>query len=206
MVIEFIKPVRYGILLGLLGIIFGILWSFWLVLGHEKIHEDLEKRAVKKQSSFIQLFAPQEAYAHSKKETPVVMEHKQGMEEEPKPHVMGGHDDPVIDLAHRILARGHIHSIGLGFLTIVISMVLAFTSAGDTTKSVASIITGLGGILNPIAWIIMGYRIPAMGLEEADASVRVIAGPAAVLVLSGISVAAFFIVKDIISSAFSEKK
>lgn len=37
-----IRPVRPGILIGLLGIIFGIGWAFWLILGHESIHSSLE--------------------------------------------------------------------------------------------------------------------------------------------------------------------
>ena len=37
-----IRPVRPGILIGLIGILFGIGWAFWLVLGHERIHTSLE--------------------------------------------------------------------------------------------------------------------------------------------------------------------
>lgn len=205
--IESIKPVRYGILLGLFGIIFGILWAFCLVLGHEKIHEDLEKRTVTKQGNIIQLFAPQEAYAHSKKEMPVVMEHNQGSKEEPRPHVMGAlHKDPDIELAHKILTRAHIHFMGLGLLTILISLVLAFTNATDRSKTLASVAAGLGGLIYPIAWILMGYRIPAMGMTEAEASVRIIAAPGVILVLCGIIATAFFLIRDIAAGTSSNWK
>lgn len=203
---EYIKPVRYGILIGLLGIIFGILWAFWLVLGHEKIHEDLEKRAVTKQGNIIQLFAPQEAYAHSKNEMPAVMGHSQGSKEEAKPHVMGLHKNPDIELAHRILTRAHIHFMGLGLFTIILSLVLAFTRATDRSKTLASVAAGLGGLIYPLAWILMGYRIPAMGMAVADASVRFIAAPGVILVLSGIFVTAFFLIRDIIATTLSKGK
>lgn len=205
--IEYIKPVRYGILLGLLGIIFGIFWAFWLVLGHEKIHEDLEKRAITKQGNIIQLFTPQEAYAHSKKEMPIVMGHNHGTEEEPKPHVMGAlHKKPDIELAHRILTRAHIHFMGLGLFTIIISIVLAFTRATNRSKTLVSVAAGLGGLIYPLAWILMGYRIPALGMAEADASVRVIAAPGVLLVLAGIIAAAFFLIRDITAGALSKGK
>lgn len=200
--IEHIKPVRYGILVGLLGIIFGILWAFWLVLGHEMIHEALEKRAVTKQGNIIQLFVPQEAYAHSKKEMPAVMEHNHVAEEEPNPHVMGAlHKEPDIELAHRILTRAHIHFMGLGLFTILISLVLAFTNATDRSKTIASVAAGLGGLIYPLAWILMGYRIPALGMAEADASVWFIAAPGVILVLCGIFVTAFFLIRDIAAGA-----
>ena len=69
--IEFIKPVRYGILVGLLGLAFGIGWAFWLVLGHERIHKSLEERATKGQSShsIIQLLEPDNAMAHTDTKT-----------------------------------------------------------------------------------------------------------------------------------------
>ena len=66
--IELIKPVRYGILIGLLGLVFGIFWAVWLVLGHERIHKSLEERATKGQGhSLIQLLEPGNVYAHENK-------------------------------------------------------------------------------------------------------------------------------------------
>lgn len=49
-----IKPVRYGILTGLLGIVLGIGWAFYLVVGHEGIHRTLEETAAKaRQDSYV---------------------------------------------------------------------------------------------------------------------------------------------------------
>jgi hypothetical protein len=166
------------------------------VLGHQKIHEDLEKSATERQGNIIQLFAPQEAYAHSKKEMPAVMGHNHETEEA-KPHVVGLHKGTEMELAHRILTRAHIHFMGLGLFTIIIALVLAFTRATDRSKTLASVVTGLGGLIYPFAWILMGYRIPALGMAEADASVRFIAAPGVILVLCGLFAAAFFLIRDI---------
>ena len=238
---EIIRPVSYGILIGLLGFIFGIGWAFWLVLGNERIHRSLENRAVEKKEShsLIQLLESANAVAHtdtnvgeglvpSQRETTRVSpaankdthqhteerasrqkyepahmmgeeQHMMQMGEGEHQHFEGAHDSPIMELAHTRLVRGHLHVMGLGLLTIAISFILAFTSAPDRIKTIASILTGMGGIIYPIAWIVMGYRTPALGPDAAEASVTFIAGPGVVLVLLGIFTAGVFVLKDIFS-------
>lgn len=213
---ELIKPVRFGILIGLAGLAFGIFWAFWLVLGHEKIHEQLEQRALKAKEghSLMQLLEPAAAHAHTKEKKKVKEmnhshmegmgagkedEHQHGAVEEPKKHFEGGHDNPIMELAHTRLRRGHVHAMGLGLLTIVISFILVFTSAPDRIKTAASVLTGLGGLIYPFAWIVMGYRTPGLGPDAAEASVTIIAGPGVALVLLGIFTAGIFVLKDIFS-------
>jgi len=233
---ELIKPVRYGILIGLLGLVFGIGWAFWLVLGHERIHKSLEERATKGQGShsLIQLLEPGNVHAHENKAPNAdekkhsqpskdVDAHQHGEEGKPvaegegrmpmmeegqhmmqmggneHQHFEGGHDSPIMELAHTRLVRGHLHAMGLGLLTIAISLVLAFTTAPDRIKTAASALTGIGGIIYPFAWIVMGYRTPGLGPDAAEASVTVIAGPGVALVLLGIFTTAVFLLKDIFS-------
>lgn len=211
---EVIRPVRYGILLGLLGILFGIGWAFYLVLGHESMHETLERSASGggEEHSLIRLLEPESAQAHThtprKKEAGHMHEGeeeghdvKETGQKEAKPHLEGGHDSPIIELSHRRLTRGHIHSMGLGTLTILLSLIIAFTSAPDKVKTTVSVLTGIGGIIYPFAWIVMGYRTPALGPDGADASVRFIAGPGIALVALGIFAAIVYLLRDI----FSEK-
>lgn len=230
---EIIRPVRYGILIGLLGFIFGIAWAFWLVLGHEKIHKQLEQGALKakEEHSLLEFLEPNSAMAHTDAKTeggghshgqPLKDTHQHGEEGasaenheheqmmEADQHMMqmgemghyhgeGMHDSPIMELAHKRLARGHLHAMGLGLLTIALSFILAFTSAPDRIKTVASVLTGLGGIIYPIAWMVMGYRTPALGPDAAEASVTIIAGPGIALVLLGIFTAGIFLLKDIFS-------
>src|SRR3990170_5545361 len=102
-----IRPVRPGILIGLIGILFGISWAFWLVLGHEKIHSSLEAsratvqqpveeaghRAENQIKSVKHLHSDGEEHMHVKKEM-VVQEH-------PSQHDhSSGHDDALMELTH----------------------------------------------------------------------------------------------------------
>lgn len=198
--IEFIKPVKYGILIGLLGLMLGLGWAFYLVLGHASIHKSLDERMIEgldTQDSLLNLIEPENAYAHSDAAKDV---QKHGDTEE-KVTMSSGHDNPVIDLAHKRLTRGHIHAMGLGLVTIAVSLILAFTGAPRTIKGIAAVLTGLGGILYPLGWIVMGYRTPSLGPDAAEASAVIIAGPGSALVLLGIFTAVIFLLKDI----FSEK-
>lgn len=232
-----IKPVRYGILIGLLGLVFGIGWAFWLVLGHERIHRSLEKSLVERKEvhSLIDILEPDNAQANTNAKG-VHNEHSHGQssnnedthqhEQEEKPlqkdehmdmmsegqHMMqtgegkdqhgeGMHDSPIMELAHKRLVRGHLHLMGLGLVSVVVSLILGFTSAPPLFKTVASVLTGIGGIVYPAAWIVMGYMTPRIGAAGAEAYVTVIAGPGVLLVTFGLISAITFLLKDI----FSEK-
>lgn len=232
-----IKPVRFGILIGLLGLVFGIGWAFWLVLGHERIHRSLEKSLVERKEvhSLIDILEPDNAQANTNAKG-VHNEHSHGQssnnedthqhEEEGKPlqkdehmdmmsegqHMMqtgedkhqhgeGLHDSPIMELAHKRLVRGHLHLMGLGLISVVLSLILCFTSAPPLFKTVASVLTGIGGIVYPAAWIVMGYMTPRLGAAGAEAYVTVIAGPGVLLVSFGLISTIIFLLKDI----FSEK-
>jgi hypothetical protein len=209
---EIIKPVRYGILIGLLGLVFGIGWAIWLMLGHESIHKSLERRAVERKEphSLIQLLLePGNAHANGKPSQQDKHKHADKMKEgermmptsEEDKHQRNEdmHDSPIMELAHKRLVRGHLHAMGLGLVTIAISFILAFTSAADKIKTIAPVLTGLGGLIYPFAWIVMGYRTPGLGPNAAEASVTVIAGPGVALVLLGIFTTTVFLLKDIFS-------
>lgn len=232
-----IKPVRYGILIGLLGLVFGISWAFWLVLGHERIHRSLEKSVVerKEEHSLIDILGPDNAQANTNAKgghnehshgQPSTNEDTHQHEEEGKPlqkdehmdmmsegqhmmqtgedkhqHSEGMHDSPIMELAHKRLARGHFHLMGLGLVSVVVSLILGFTSAPPLFKTIASVFTGIGGIIYPAAWIVMGYMTPRLGPDGAEAYVTLIAGPGVLLVTFGIVSAIIFLLKDI----FSEK-
>jgi len=121
--------------------------------------------------------------------------------EDKHPHGEGMHDSPIMELAHKRLVRGHLHLMGLGLVSVVLSLILCFTSAPPLFKTVASVLTGIGGIVYPAAWIVMGYMTPRLGAAGAEAYVTLIAGPGVLLVTFGIVSAITFLLKDI----FSEK-
>lgn len=208
-----VKPVRLGILIGLFGLVFGIGWAFWLVVGHERIHQSLEARAaLAEKATEAQMLRDSTLEA----QTPKAEGHKhndgsvhrhepveamaQTQPEEPDHHqVKGGHehDNPLMALAHTRLVRGHLHAMGLGLATVLISLVLAFTTAGARLKTIASVLMGLGGIIYPFAWIVMGYMTPSLGPEAAEASAVFIAGPGVGLVLIGVFTSTGYTLRDI---------
>lgn len=153
---EIIKPVMYGILIGLASIVFGIVWAFWLALGQEavmsKLNATMSQDAIQKVE--------------------------------------------VLQVAIKRLGMGHSHSMGLGLLTIAVSFILAFTTAPDRLKTGGSLVSGLGGIIFPVAWIIMGCKTPALGIDGAHAAVTPLAGIGVILVLSGLIIAVGCLIRD----------
>ena len=221
--IESVRPVRFGILIGFLGLVFGVGWAFWLVLGHESIHQGMEQRAAaaaameKNAQADIKATGPPRHEENDRRPEKVkVHAHKNGAPQNHNtevsdmamamPSAMAHHGEekngeakirphgsPLMELAHTRLVRGHLHAMGLGLATILISLTLAFTTASGRVKTAASVLTGIGGIIYPVAWIVMGYMTPSLGPEAAEASVMFIAGPGVGLVLLGVFTAAFSI-------------
>lgn len=154
--VEIVKPVRHGILIGLLGLIFGIGWAFWLALGQEtimnKLNATMAQDAVQKED--------------------------------------------VIKVSFKRLGMGHSHSMGLGLVAIAVSFILAFTTAPNKLKAAGSLLSGLGGIIFPVAWIIMGCKTPALGIDGAHAAVTPLAGIGVILILSGLFIALGCLIRD----------
>ncbi len=211
--IGLLKPVRYGMLIGFSGLIFGIGWAVWLVVGHEQIHKSLEMRMAEGagRHGSSQFLEPGDAHAHGDEEHPTEADdsshhdgtlhaeeggHQHGT---PETHFEGGHEDPVMELSHTSLRWAHVHYMGLGLLTLILSVVLVFTTASARMQGITSILTGLGGVIYPASWIVMGYRTPSLGPNAALESVGLIAGPGIGLVLLGILTTAFFLLKDTFS-------
>lgn len=241
LMIESVKPVRLGILIGLFGVLFGISWALWLVVGHERIHQSLEARAALAEKvtearmlmdsthqveapkaeghkhndgslhrhepvNAMAAIAPQEPDHHQTKGAREHDNHESvealaaTAPQEPDHHqIKGGqeHDDPLMALAHTRFVRGHLHAMGLGLATVLISLVIAFTTASARVKTIASVLTGLGGIIYPFAWIVMGYMTPSLGPEAAEASAVFIAGPGVGLVLLGVFIPIGYTLRDV---------
>ncbi len=198
--IEVFKPVRYGILIGLLVFILGIGWAFFLVLGHEKIHESLQYEAAHAASIKGDVNGGEHDMSmdgHMKKGGDGMEDHLHGAVQAREAAHAGLHDNLLMALSHARLVRGHVHAMGLGLVTIAVSLGLAFTSVSARIKTIASALTGVGALVYPVAWIVMGYRTPALGPEGAELSVMTIAGTGVSLVLLGVLTSAAFIIKDI---------
>lgn len=208
-----------GLLLGLLCLLFGIGWAVYLNVNHESIHRQLEaaERAVLEEKFVLQGNAGHEGRGAGH-------EHGEAAHEGHSAHMHEGHaepaqaakteelaelkkelaakaaaDDhdhgPVTGEAHERLARGHLHAMGLGALTISVSLLLAFLPASARAKTLAAACLGTGSLFYPLAWIVMGFRTPALGGAGAQASVFPMAAFSIALVSAGLLLTLAYAVK-----------
>jgi hypothetical protein len=203
-----IRPVGIGILLGIIGMFFGIAWAMYLVVGHDAIHKRLSDSAESAKASIEEKFVISDegkGHSHSdeggRSHAVEAKAHEHMAEGHMDRAVAGHHDDPLIEEAHQRLTRGHIHEMGLGTITIVVSIALSMLQVPNIIKTVASVLTGIGGLLYPVAWIVMGFRTPGMGLEAADESVMPIAGVGIILVAIGLAITFFSVLKTMFRRA-----
>lgn len=192
-----IKAVSIGLILGTLGLLFGIFWAMYLVVNHENIHKQLSDAA---KGSLIQTFVINEPASGHDHHASHGQTHTEPAKEEAKPaQDHSGHDDPAMEAAHERLTRGHLHAMGLGTITVLFSFLLSFLSAPPKVKAIASACIGIGALFYPLAWIVMGFRTTAMGVSAAQESVLPIVALSVPLVLFGLLITLFFIVKGFLS-------
>ncbi len=216
-----IRPVRIGLILGMLSILFGISWAVYIAAGHEAIHDTLrEGRAlavVEPEAGDAAVNEDQHGDGHTQGhgEANNDNHHDNGEANNDNHHDNGeahedgrgeayegegseggsaaeehgrhaAHNDPVMEEAHGMLARGHLHAMGLGLVTLAVSLVLAFVCAPGWLKTLGSVCVGAGGLLYPFSWITIGYKLPSLGMEAAEKAVMPIVGISVALVLAGL--------------------
>lgn len=233
-----LKTIGVGLLLGLLGLVFGIFWAIYLTANHERIHETLAlSAAAALEEKFVTGGAGghewHSAGAHDPADSNPAHEGHDGhgadaasaghaghaghgadeasQEEKPDGSIdevkrelaairselsakaasagmHGAHASPEMAEAHKRLARGHLHAMGLGVLTIAVSLMLAFIPGPGRLKTIAAACVGTGGVFYPLAWIVMGYRTTALGAAAAEASVLPMAAFSMLLAAAGLLV------------------
>ncbi|HXI09772.1 MAG TPA: hypothetical protein VNK06_03120 [Thermodesulfobacteriota bacterium] len=223
----FLRPVGIGLVVGFLSLFFGVVWAINLTVNHDKIHRRLsESENAVIEGKFVINSMPLESrglaangeasdghgshgtsHVHSSHDgggpsmhehsAPAVGADNSGVAESAGGHQ--GHDSPLMAMAHERLARGHLHAMGLGVLTICVSLVLSLIQAPARMKTLASASAGIGGLFYPLAWIIMGFRTPALGAEAAADSVFPIAALSILLVLIGVLLTLFYVIRGFLT-------
>lgn len=197
-----LRPVKIGLFLGLASLLFGIFWAAYLTVNHEGIHRDLADRERARLEETFLLSSPKakpaqplnEHGAHNHSHDKAAAD-KGGADA-----AHGNHSSGLLGQAHERLTRGHIHAMGLGLVSIAVSLILAFVSARLMVKTFASACAGVGGFFYPFAWIIMGYRTASLGSEAAAKSVLPIVAFSVMLVAIGIVISMFYIVWAIVKA------
>jgi len=195
-----INPVRHGLLMAVAALIFGALWAAYMGTHHEQLHGAFETQVATIQSTDKQhpieemsMKSMQMDHAHHST-LPTAHEHGQSHHETDTQvnEEQHSHSGNLAQDAMQRLLRGHIHFMGIGVLSAVLLLITAFTSLKDGWKKTLGFTFGLGALLYPPAWILMGFRTVELGPQAAEASVMWLFGPAVALLL--ISLFALFVV------------
>ena len=183
-----INPVRHGLTLAVLALIFGALWAAFLAVNHERLHSGFEKQEhaiqqeqMKKTMLDMDMDAMKLNQAHASE---AVHSH------DTPAHVVKGqhtHSGSLASDAMQRLLRGHIHFMGLGVLAASLLLITAFTSLKSCWKKLLGWTLGIGVLAYPPAWILMGLRTVELGPQAAEASIMWLFGPAVGLLLASMS-------------------
>jgi len=187
---QVISTVRHGLILGVAALVMGALWAAYMATHHEKLHGAFEQQQqAQKIMKDMTMGAMNEAgMGHTHSSQASVNHH----ESQPDTRQEGGghggnaqhsHSGSLAKDAMQRLLRGHIHAMGLGVLVCVLLLVVAFTSLKDVWKKVFGLTFGVGAVLYPPAWVIMGFRTVELGPEAAEASIMWLFGPAVGLLI-----------------------
>lgn len=205
-----LRHVGIGLLLGVMAIVFGVFWAVYMTVKADAIHSRLSLAAsAGLEEKFVisqgheghsmpdagahashaghgdAAVAPDGADDHAAHSHSGHMQHDGSAQPE---GVKGqGHGwDGDMAAAHERLAKGHIHAMGLGVLTVCLSLMLAWIRAPHRIKTLAAASIGTGSLFYPLAWIIMGYRTTALGAAAAQASVLPMVGLSVLLMALGL--------------------
>ncbi len=208
-----LRPVHHGMAMGLLALILGALWAAYMATHHASLHgafESAEARAVQarvgKEIADMDMdgmdmdgmgmdgmgmdgMAPN--MQHHADHAPHASGHAHhgGHAHAGHAHAGGGqhsHSGSLAGDAMQRLLRGHIHFMGIGLLVIASLLLVASTDLKSRGKQALAWTFGLGALLYPPAWILMGFRTVELGPEAAEASVLWLFGPAVALLLGSL--------------------
>jgi len=173
--------------MAVLALICGVLWAGYMAMNHERLHGGFEKQEAVRGSAqaeqgpdtttIILAAAIPRAEAHGGEP------HTSAQESPAHQHTHSG--SLAMDAMQRLL-RGHIHWMGLGILSAVLLLIVAFTSLKPCWKKFLGWTFGLGALTYPPAWILMGFRTVELGPQAAETSVMWLFGPAAGMLLASL--------------------
>ncbi len=202
---ESFKSVHHGMAMGLLALILGALWAAYMATHHESLHGAFEDQQAKAQKiEMNRMMEGMDMDGMSMGHTHEA--EKIGSDADGHAHAaeaQHSHSGSLATDAMQRLLRGHIHFMGIGLLSILMLVMVAATTLKSCWKKVFGWTFGLGSLLYPPAWILMGFRTVELGPQAAEASVLWLFGPAVGLLLG--SLVALFAVLAIECTSLNKK-
>ena len=183
---DLLSPVRHGLIMAVLAMILGALWAGYLATQHERLHEEFAAQEDQRQSAQMQHLLEDmdkdKAAGHSHSHAAALTETTDAATGE-----QHSHSGNLAEDAMQRLLRGHIHFMGLGVLAAVLLLITAATSLKPCWQRLLGWSFGLGALVYPPAWILMGLRTVELGPEAAEVSVMWLFGPAVALLLASLT-------------------
>jgi hypothetical protein len=167
-----LRPVRFGLLLGLVAVLFG--WGLGVVFGldehgyRQRFIDDAERN----RAFYVQ---------------------KAGSEEGASALIKR-----IDESAWTYSLRAHMHGGGIGSIAIGCSVVLSLLSVRPVFKLVASTLLGAGSVGYPVFWLLAGMRAPGLGSTgAAKESLQWLAIPSAGALFAGAVITLGLVVADL---------
>jgi len=134
-------PVRFGLLFGLLAILYG--WGLGVAFGlnEEAFRKRFLADAEANRAMYVQKAGSEEGATAAIKK--------------------------IDESAWTYFLRAHMHAGGIGSIAVGASLVLSLLSVGRGAKLVASLLLGLGALGYPLFWMLAGLRAPGLGSTKA---------------------------------------
>jgi len=190
---RFLIPVRHGLLMASLALLLGVFWAAYLATHHEQLHSGFEAKesAIQKKEMFNQMQDMRMDgmsldHMHAPETTTSKHNHGEVGASGAATHKMHSHSGSLAGDAMQRLLRGHIHFMGVGLLAMIMLILVAFSTLKPCWKKLFGWTFGLGALLYPPAWILMGLRTVELGPQAAEASVLWLFGPAVGLLLGSL--------------------
>lgn len=192
---EALKPVHHGFGMAVLALILGALWAAYMGTHHEQLHSAFEAQEEKGQQAQMNHLMKDMSMDSMQMEDAANHNHSSAMPDghqdghDAASHATGdqhSHSGSLAKDAMQRLLRGHIHFMGIGILSIVMLILVASTSLEVLWKKTFGWTFGLGSLLYPPAWILMGFRTVELGPQAAEASVLWLFGPAVGLLIGSL--------------------
>jgi len=186
-----LSPVYHGIAMGVLALILGALWAAYIATHHESLHGGFESAEIQVKQAHMRAdmnmdSMKMESMPHSHAAGVSASHHDESVGHSHAAGKQHSHSGSLAQDSMQRILRGHIHFMGIGLLVIIVLVVAASTNLRNAWKTVFGWTFGLGALMYPPAWILMGFRTVELGPQGAEASVMWLFGPAVALLIGSL--------------------
>lgn len=136
-----LAPVRYGLALGFVAVLYGWGLGAFFGVGEDWLREGFLARAEANRAAYLKKAGSEEGATAAIKR--------------------------IDETSWRYFLRAHLHAGAIGSIAIGANLVLALLSVGPGLKRLASVLLGIGAVGYPLFWMLAGLKAPGLGSTAA---------------------------------------